>query len=339
MDRRATGGLRSALVRGRAGRWVAAACVALLAAPSPASGLAGAMAADAESRAGAERAALPHPAHVVIVIEENKGFDRVIGNPAAPYINALAGQGALFTDSHAVAHPSQPNYLALFSGGTHGVRDDQCPIDLTGPNLATELIGKGLAFAIYSESLPVAGYAGCFADGRKYARKHNPAVDWQGQGLPPDVNLPFAAFPDDYRRLPEVSIVVPNQIDDMHDGASSAEQVRRGDAWLKQNLAAYVKWAESNNSLLILTWDEDEGTQDNRVATLFIGPMVRNGTVAARITHYDVLRTIEDIYGVSHLGHSASARPILGIWRLPERDDARKAKASGASGGEGHRSP
>src|SRR5579871_4310584 len=71
--------------------------------------------------------ALPAPAHVVIVVEENYPYSSIIGNSSAPYINSLAQQGALFTQSYGVSHPSQPNYLALFSGSNQGVTDDTCP--------------------------------------------------------------------------------------------------------------------------------------------------------------------------------------------------------------------
>ena len=68
--------------------------------------------------------AVPTPAHVVVVVEENHSYDEVIGNSGAPYINSLATQGALFTNSYAIEHPSQPNYLDLFSGSNQGVTDD-----------------------------------------------------------------------------------------------------------------------------------------------------------------------------------------------------------------------
>ncbi|MDQ1391006.1 MAG: phosphatidylinositol-3-phosphatase, partial [Acidobacteriaceae bacterium] len=84
--------------------------------------------------------ALPLPAHVVVVIEENHGYSQVIGSPQAPYINTLASQGALFTNSRAITHPSQPNYLALFSGSTHGIIDDSCPHMFSSANLGSELI-------------------------------------------------------------------------------------------------------------------------------------------------------------------------------------------------------
>jgi phosphatidylinositol-3-phosphatase len=267
--------------------------------------------------ARAER--LPHPDHVVIVIEENKSFDQVIARsvltrPAAPYLNALAGEGALFTNAYALAHPSQPNYLALFSGSTHGVRDDGCPLELSGPNLAGALQAHGLSFATYSESMPQNGFEECFSRNRLYARKHNPAANWRS--LPPAVNLRFADFPRDYGKLPTIALVVPNLIDDMHNGSDAQAAVGRGDAWLKANLDSYVRWARSHNSLLVVTWDEDDLSSGNHIPTLFVGPMVRPGRYEARIDHYSVLRTLTDMYGLPALGNAAGADPITGVWRL-----------------------
>jgi acid phosphatase len=43
--------------------------------------------------------------------------------------------------------------------------------------------------------------------------------------------------------------------------------------------------------------------------------MVRPGTTSAqRIDHYDVLRTLEDMYGLTPLGSAATAQPLTGIW-------------------------
>jgi len=262
--------------------------------------------------------ALPRPRHIVIVIEENKGYRQIIGNPDAPYINALAKGGALFTQSHAVARPSQPNYLALFSGSTHGVTHNGCLRTLSGENLASELLRKGYGFAIYSESLPEAGFTGCSAG--DYRRKHNPVVNWQGVNVPAAANLPFTAFPSDFAQLPTVAMVVPNQENDMHNGEPSAA-IAAGDRWLRQNLDPYVRWAQSHDSLLILTWDEDDWTSANHIPTLFVGAAVRPGIYTQRIDHYNILRTISEMYGLRLLGNAAQAAVIDGIWRgtAPER--------------------
>jgi phosphatidylinositol-3-phosphatase len=267
-----------------------------------------AYAADSKPAGGGK---LPRPDHVVIVVEENRSYSRIIGNLAARYINALANRGALFAQSFGISHPSQPNYLALFSGSTQNITDNSCPHTLSGDNLASALLRAGLTFGIYSEAMPSAGYAGCVYG--HYQRKHNPVANWQGTNMPPAVNMPFTDFPPDYSRLPTVSLVIPNQENDMHDGAVPAT-IGRGDAWLKTRLDAYVRWAETHNSLLIVTWDEDDGSEGNRIPTIFVGPMVKRGVYSQRIDHYSVLRVILDMYSLPPLGNSAQARPIDYIW-------------------------
>ncbi|NUP46957.1 MAG: hypothetical protein HOW97_06520 [Catenulispora sp.] len=247
-------------------------------------------------------AGLPRPDHVVIVIDENHGFSQIIGSSAAPYINSLAAQGASFTQSFAETHPSEPNYLAFFSGSTQGVTDDSCPNNFSGGNLGAQLIAAGLGFKGYSESMPSNGYTGC--DSGLYARKHNPWVMFSN--VPAADNLTFGSFPTDYSTLPAVSIVVPNLDDDMHDGT-----VQQGDTWLRNHMDAYAQWAKTHNSELILTWDEDEDSGgNNQIATVITGAHVKTGTYGEHINHYNVLRTLEDFYGLPYVGASASATPI-----------------------------
>ncbi len=261
---------------------------------------------------------LPRPDHVVIVIEENHSYSQIIESPHAPYINELAAKGALLTQSFGITHPSQPNYLALFSGSTQSVTDNSCPHTFTTPNLGHAILAAGLTFAGYSEDLPSEGSLIC-KEG-SYARKHNPWINWQDSatnGLPAEVNVPMTSFPTDYAKLPTVSIVVPNQVNDMHHG-KDPETIQVGDRWLRDHLEGYVQWAEQHNSLLIVTWDEDNDNakENNRIVTLFVGPMVKAGRYDQRITHYNVLRTIEDLYGLSHSGASAEAAPITQIWKF-----------------------
>jgi phospholipase C len=249
-------------------------------------------------------AELPRPDHIVIVIEENKSFDQIIDNREAPYINELSNRGALFTQSHGVTHPSQPNYLALFSGSTHGVSSNICPLTLSGDNLASQLQAKGLSFTSYAESMPEAGYDGCYYEA--YMRKHNPAAIWKELVT---VNKPFSAFPTNYTQLPTVAFVVPDQLNDMHDGS-----IAQGDAWLKKNIEPYARWAKQHNSLLIVTWDEDDGSSDNRIATIFVGAMLKPGRYEQRIDHYNLLHTLEEMYGLAFLNESAKVKAIESVW-------------------------
>jgi hypothetical protein len=251
-------------------------------------------------------ASVPSPAHVVIAVEENYPYSQIIGSSSAPYINSLAQQGALFTQSYAVSHPSQPNYLALFSGSTQGVTDDNGPISFSGPNLRSALAGVGKTFAGYSEDLPSTGSLVLTSGG--YARKHNPWSDFTN--VPSSENQPFSNFPTNYDSLPTVSVVVPNLGNDMHDGT-----IDQGDSWLQSNLGAYATWAKTHNSLLIVTFDEDDGSSSNHIATLFYGQSVVTGRYSETINHYNVLRTVEDMYGATPANNSASATPITDVWQ------------------------
>ncbi|MCD9141224.1 alkaline phosphatase family protein [Streptomyces albireticuli] len=253
-------------------------------------------------------AAVPTPDHVVVVVFENHAYGQVIGTSSAPYINSLVAGGADLTSSYAETHPSQPNYYALFSGDTQDVTDDSCvtPGFSDEANLASELIAAGKTWASYNESLPGEGSTVCKSG--KYAQKHNP---WFGFGnVPTNTAHTMSAFPTDYTKLPTVSFVVPNLCSDMHDCS-----VRTGDTWLKNNLKGYADWAKTHNSLLLITFDEDNRLSGNRIPTVLYGQPVKAGvTSGTTYNHYDVLRTLEDMYGTTHAGQAANAKDITGIW-------------------------
>ncbi|MGI8717436.1 MAG: PKD domain-containing protein [Lapillicoccus sp.] len=255
-------------------------------------------------------AAVPRPDHVVVVVMENHSASSVIGNAQAPYINSLANGGANMTQSFAITHPSEPNYLAMFSGSTQGLTDDSCPNTYASTNLAGQLAAKGLPFTGYSEDLPSAGFTGCFSG--NYARKHNPWVNWPS--VPSSANQPLTAFPTDYTQLPAVSFVIPNLQNDMHDGT-----IGQADTWLQNNLGAYATWAQQRNSLLVVTWDEDDNTANNKIPTIVWGQQVKTGQYPTLINHYNVLRTIQDAYGLPANDGSAAASPITNIWKGPNQ--------------------
>jgi len=154
--------------------------------------------------------------------------------------------------------------------------------------------------------LPSAGSKVCTSG--EYARKHVPWTDFSD--LSSTVNQPFTAFPANYANLPKVSFVIPDLLHDMHDGT-----IQQGDAWLNQHLSGYVNWAKTNNSLLIVTWDEDDGSAGKHITSVFVGPMVKPGKYSEKISHYNVLRTLEAIYGVPYLGKAASVTTITDVWQ------------------------
>ena len=269
----------------------------------------------------------PRPDHIIIVVEENHGYGQIVGSANAPYINELIKTGALFTNSHGIGHPSQPNYLALFSGDIQGVKNDDCLQDktpFTTPNLGASLLQNGFTFKGYAETMPSVGYPGCqyeistLTNSYLYARKHAPWVNWQGNkenNIPDSLSVPMSEFPTDYNKLPAVSFVVPDMDNDMHNSGSAGAEaaIKKGDTWLKNNLDVYVKWSQQHNSLFILTFDEDDFTTKNQILTLFIGPMIKAGVYSEEINHYNIFNTIEALYGLP-LDSSKRDMIIRDVW-------------------------
>ena len=268
--------------------------------PAAAAGTNTVKAATAPSAAG-----IPAYDHVVLTIFENHKQSQIVGASNAPYLTSLASQGANFTRSYAIEHPSQPNYLDLFSGSNQGVTDDSCPHKFAADNIGHQLISAGKSFSAYSEGLPSVGSTVCTSG--NYARKHNPWVNFTN--LATATNQPLTAFPSDFSRLPTYSWIVPNLCNDMHDCSVST-----GDTWAKNNLDAFAQWAKTHNSLLIVTFDEDDSSGTNRIATIFEGAKVTPGNYNEHIDHYTVLRTIEDMYGLSPIGNAANRAAITDVF-------------------------
>ena len=266
------------------------------------------------------------PSHIVILIEENHSYSSIYGSSSAPNINALAAlpNAAVFSNCHAITHPSQPNYLQLYSGSNQGLTTDNPPASGTYPyttaNMGAELIGAGKTFVTYSESMPSVGFDGVSSG--YYVRKHNPCADWVSTGTigtnqyGPSVNQPLTSFPvsTNYASLPTVSYVVPNDLDDMHDGVDPTT-ITNGDTWMFTHLDTLRQWAMTNNTLYILTFDESYDTDpNNQILTIFFGPMVKGGMYNENVNLYNLLRTIEDLYGLGHAGSAATATPITDCW-------------------------
>jgi phosphatidylinositol-3-phosphatase len=234
---------------------------------------------------------IPRPDHVVVAIMENHSFEQIMHLDRAPFIYGLASGGALFGNSFAVAHPSQPNYFVLFSGSTQNVTDNKYHW-LDAPTLAGALSAAHLSFVGYAE--------------RGSPRKHNP---WESFADSRAVERSMTEFPNDFTRLPAVSFVVPNLDHDMHDGS-----VREGDTWLRVHLGVYAGWAKTHNSLLIVTFDEDNDDAGNHIPTIFFGAHVRPGRYDERITHYSVIRTLLEMYNLTPIADVATIPPIRAIW-------------------------
>ena len=249
---------------------------------------------------------VPHYRHVVVIVFENKGPGAVLGNRNAPAFNAFARAGAVLSGYRGVTNPSLPNYLALVSGSTHGVTTDCTSCVVGGPSLADTLAAKGLTWKAYAEGIPRAGWTGAGAG--RYAKKHVPFLYFRNVLARPawlrNV-VPLRRLSP--RRLPDFALVIPDLCHDMHDCP-----VRVGDAWLRRFLPPLLRIPDT---AVFVTFDESYGP-GNRVPALALGPLVRPGSrFASAMTHYGLLRTLEDGLGLPRLGRSARVRPVTGIWK------------------------
>jgi hypothetical protein len=263
----------------------------------------------------AATAAAPVPAfdHVVVIIFENKESPSVLGNRAAPTFNAYARRYAKLTRYYGVTHPSLPNYLALVSGSTQGVTNDctDCVVDAT--SLADTVEASGRTWKTYLEGLPAPGYLA--AGSGLYAKKHNPFAyfrDIAANTARRARLVPLSQLATDARAkaLPSFSLVVPDLCHSMHDCSVST-----GDAWLRSQVGRFLQLPKTVVFVLF-----DEGTTNigggGHTTALALGKSVRPGSRFAGVTsHYGVLRTIEQAWGLPLLGHSAHVAPITGIWR------------------------
>ena len=235
---------------------------------------------------------------------------------------------------------------------------------LTTPNLGAALLRAGKSFAGYSENLlavtpmhpkadPLAVKNVDLDHNIDYERKHNPWSNWvrpdptpENNGLPPNVNLDFTAFPQatgkkaiDFSGLPTVLFVIPDQFHDEHGNkkvaAHSDPSVRAMDVFLAQYIEPFRRWAAAHNSLLIVTWDEDAYTVlkgengepvdpagqpvpvdanglptrayfPNHIVTVLAGAHVRQGSYKQLVDHCNVLRTVELAEGLEPLSTDGS---------------------------------
>jgi hypothetical protein len=264
---------------------------------------------------GAATAAAPLPAfdHVVVIVFENKEATSVLGNRAAPTFNSYARRYGKLTRYYGVTHPSLPNYLALVSGSTQGITTTctDCVVDAT--SLADTIEASGRTWKTYAEGLPAPGFLGAFKG--RYAKKHNPFAYFRNIADDPTRRaqlVPLTRLASDLRggALPSFSLVIPDLCHSMHDCSVSV-----GDAWLRSQVGKFLKLPKT---VVFVLFDEG-GTSiggGGHTAALALGTTVRPGSRFSGVTsHYGILRTVEQAWGLPLLGHSAHVGPITGIWR------------------------
>lgn len=240
---------------------------------------------------------------------ENRDYAAVVGSPDAPFINELAGRYALATNYFAVTHPSQPNYIALFSGSTQGVTDDGVH-DLGGRNLADQLDARGRTWRVFAENVPAGCYTGAVAVGGldgdgTYARKHDPAISFTDIAGDPSRCGRISDFSHFDPSAADFELIVPNLCHDGHDCSTAT-----ADAFLRSFIPRITGSPAFAGSALFIVWDEGTSAEGGggRVPALVASPLVKSGSRSdARFSHYSLLRTIEDAWGLGCLGASCAA--------------------------------
>jgi phosphatidylinositol-3-phosphatase len=228
--------------------------------------------------------------HVVWIVMENHSYSEVIGSARAPYENRLAAQCGSATHMFAESHPSLPNYIAMTSGSTQGITDDAAPSShpLNVPSIFSQLGGDWRSL---QESMP--GNCAKTSSGQ-YAVKHNPAAYYTNVAAACAAqDVPLGSTPDVSARF---TLITPNLCSDMHDCS-----VSQGDAWLGAWVPKILDSAEyrSGAMALFITFDEDDHSANNHIATVVISPSTPAGlTDNGSYNHYSLLRTTEEMLGL-----------------------------------------
>jgi hypothetical protein len=258
-------------------------------------------------------AALPAFSHVYLIVMENKEYPAIVGNPDARYINnQLIPQYGLAARYYAVTHPSEPNYLALFSGAVQGVHDDRIH-HIDALNLVDLLEPAGHSWAVFAENVPLDCYRLNSASGGPdgpgtYARRHEPAIIFTDIARNPARCAHITNFSHFDASAADFELIIPNLCHDMHDCG-----VGSGDAFLRRFVPGILDSPDFATSVLFVTFDEGTTASGGggHVATLVISPLAKAG-FRSKVTHshYSLLRTIEDAWGLECLRRTCNANNL-----------------------------
>jgi hypothetical protein len=279
-------------------------------------------------------AQVPRSNHVVVVVEENHSYSSVIGNSAMPYLNSLASQYGLATQYYANTHPSIGNYFEMTTGQII-TNNDSFSSAVNVDNIVRHMLSAGKTWKSYAESLPYVGYTG--GDVYPYARHHNPftyfsdVVNSSVQRL----NLvPFTQFATDLNNnaLPDFSFIVPNKLDDAHDGT-----LAQADGWLKTHIAPLIgNAAFQKDGILVIVFDESFDTDTahggGHVAAVVVGPKVKKGFKSTTFfQHQYMLRTVMEALGLTSFPGSAASVYDMGGMFLSSTSTACTASSNGVT--------
>ena len=261
------------------------------------------------------RGGLPDFSHVYVIIMENQEYGSIVGSSAAPYLNSLIARYGEATSFYAETHPSEPNYIALTSGGLQGTNSDGS-YNLAAPNLFDQVEAAGRTWHVYAQGYPGNCYtpyiAAAVTDGPgapgEYVRKHNPAISYTSISSKPASCANITKLAGFDPAAADFEMIIPNQINDMHSSSVAA-----GDAFLKVFVPRIVDSAAFQGSVVFITWDEGSTSVKGggHIATVVLSPgMTPGARYTGSATHYSMLRTIEQAWGLAYLGEANNSTAI-----------------------------
>jgi hypothetical protein len=269
-----------------------------------------------------------HINHVFLIMMENHNWSDIHGSASAPYINntllPMSSYCTNYYDNPSAAHPSLPNYLWLEAGGNFGITNDNNPSSdhqSTTNHLATLLTAAGVTWKAYEEDIP--GTNCPVVNVNNYAVRHDPFVYFDDvSGNPPSATNVFCkAHVRPYTELAtdlssdsvaQYAFITPNVCDDMHDNCTG-DPIAQGDTWLSNNVPTILaSSAYKNGGAIFITWDESEGGEVP-IGMIVLSPFARGGgySSATRYYHSSMLRTAQEIFGVTPLIRDAANQPDL----------------------------
>jgi acid phosphatase len=237
-----------------------------------------------------------------------------------PFLRAHSRRYGTATRYYAVTYPSLPNYLVLAGGSTFGVTRNNNPDrqPVRGASVFGQLLAAGRTAKTYAEAMP----RNC-ALGNKgtYVVRHNPwayFADPAERAACRKYNVPSGTptagvLAEDIAdgQLPTFGLLIPDQCNSGHDCS-----IATTDRWLRSWLPTIKNGPDfrSGRLAVIITWDEDDRSTDNRVAMVVIHPALKGRTLKARkvttrLTHHALSATI------SRLGR---ARPLRAADKAPD---------------------
>ena len=273
------------------------------------------------SPAATPRPLVPNFDHIVLILFENKEFGSVIDNPLMPIYNKLGHEYTLLTQYYAIMHPSLPNYIALMGGDTFGI-DSNCNDCFINQRSLPDLVEEsGRTWKGYFEDMPEPCFLG---DKINYVQKHNPYVYFDPIRLNTErcqkSVVPLTDLQTDIgtNSLPNFLFIKPNLCHDSHDCSLDIT-----DGWLTNLLNTLVPAldAQSPSYLVAMLFEEGQGSHTccglpepggGRVPVVLYSPLVKNGFEdPTPYTHYSMLKTISQAWGLPYLAHAADETNVL----------------------------